>query len=220
MKKIYRAVKYIRTSHSEDETQYGNSIANQGKLIDSFLRKHPEIAVVGEKIDEGYSGVFFDRPAFKEMIAGIRAGVIDCVVVKDLTRLGRNYIEVGRYLRDSFQAKGIRLISVDDNLDSTDMDEFEKVIILAKNIFSEQYSRDISVKTRSSLDAKRKHGEYIGAVPIYGYQKSADNKHKLEPDPNTYAIVQSIYNMKLCGISAAGIANELNNVGHIVAYGI
>jgi DNA invertase Pin-like site-specific DNA recombinase len=211
MEKIYRAAKYIRTSCPDDELQCGDSVANQRKLMDRFLLNHLEIEIVAEKIDNGYSGVFFNRPAFKEMIADIEIGHIDYVIVKDLSRLGRNYVETGKLLRDFFQAKNIRFISVDDNLDSVLMDEFDKTIFMIKSIFSEQYSRDVSIKIRSSLDIQRKQGKYVGAVPIYGYQKSDDDKHRLAIDPNTYITVQDIFNMKLQGMSAVGIAAELNN---------
>jgi DNA invertase Pin-like site-specific DNA recombinase len=211
MERIYRAAKYIRTSSPDDELQ--DSVSNQGKLIDGFLRAHPEIIVVAEKIDEGHSGVFFNRPSFNEMIADIKAGHIDCVLVKDISRFGRCYIEIGKYLRDLFQANDVRLISVDDNIDSALMDEYDKTIILIKSIIGEQYSRDVSIKTRSSLDIKRRQGKYVGAVPIYGYTKSDENRHKLSLDSNTYTVVQSIYNMKLQGMSDAGIASELNESG-------
>ena len=211
MGRIYRAAKYIRTSCPDDSYNHGDSVANQSKLIDKFLQSQPEIAVVSERIDNGFSGVFFDRPAFNEMIADIEAGDIDCIVVKDLTRLGRNYIETGRFLRDILHAKGVRFISVDDNIDSIMLDEFENTIIMIKSIFSEQYSRDVSRKTRCSLDIKRKQGKYVGAIPVFGYRKSEDSKHKLSIDPNAYSVVQSIFTMKLQGMSAAGIAAELNS---------
>ena len=212
MEKIYRAAKYIRTSFSDNELQDRNSITNQNKLIDDFLRMHPEIVIVTENIDEGCSGVFFDRPAFNKMVTNIKEGYVDCVVVKDLSRLGRNYIETGKCIRDLFLANDVRFISVDDSIDSILMDEFDKTIILIKSIFSEQYSCDVSIKTRSSLAAKRRQGKYVGAVPIYGYQKSDEDKYKLELDQNTFTVVQTIFNMKLRGMSAAGIATKLNNL--------
>jgi DNA invertase Pin-like site-specific DNA recombinase len=96
MEKIIKAAKYLRISCSSDVSPHSDSIANQRRAIDSYLQKHPEIIVVAEKTDEGFSGVFFDRPAFREMIADIEAGCINCVIVRDLTRLGRNYIRLFR----------------------------------------------------------------------------------------------------------------------------
>ena len=213
MDTIYRAVKYIRTSCQDDELEHRDSVANQSKLIDGFVKAYPEIMVVSEKIDSGFSGLFFDRPAFNEMIKDIEAGYINCVIVKDLSRIGRDYIEIGRYLRDFFPAHNVRLISVNDNIDSLMLEGIDKTIAILKSIFSERYSYDVSIKTRSALEAKRRKGEYVGAVPIYGYQKSADNKNKLIPDPNTVAVVQSIFDMKLQGMSATGIATSLNERG-------
>ena len=213
MERIYRAAKYIRTSCPGDELNFRDSATNQTRIIDNFLRAHPEILVVAERVDNGYSGVTFDRPALNEMIADIETGHVDCVIVKDLSRLGRNYVETGKHLRDLFEAKGVRFISIDDNIDFILMDVFDKVIVMIKNIFSEQYSYDVSVKTRNALNVKRKRGDYVGAAPIYGYQKSDDNKHKLALDLNTYTVVQNIFSLKLQGVSAAGIASELNNSG-------
>lgn len=193
--------------------QNRDSVENQSRLIDRFILANPEITVVAEKIDNGYSGLFYDRPAFSEMIAEIKSGNANCVIVKDLTRIGRSYIETGRYLRDSFQANDVRFISIDDNIDSIQMDGFDKMIILIKSVFGEQYSVDVSVKTRNALDAKRKQGEYVGAVPVYGYQRSEPNKNKLSIDQNTFTVVQSIFHMKLHGMSAAKIALELNDFG-------
>lgn len=213
MEKIYRAAKYIRTSNVDDKQEHRDSCENQSKLIDNFLCCYPEIKIVSQKIDNGFSGLFFERPAFNELISEIKSGHIDCVIVKDLSRIGRNYIEVGRYLRDFFPTYHIRFISVEDNIDSIRLDGFERTIALMKSIFSEQYSRDVSLKTRSALDVKRRKGEYVGAIPIYGYQKSAETKNKLVLDPNTFAVVQFIFEMKLQGMSAAAIARTLNDSG-------
>jgi len=213
VEKIYRAAKYIRTSCPDDESQYRDSIANQRKLIDAFIQAHTEIIVISEKIDDGYSGLFVERPALKELMSEIESGAVNCVVIKDLSRLSRDYIEAGRYIRDYFPAYDVRFISVDDHIDSIRSDGFDKTIALLKSIFSEQYSHDVSVKTRSSLDAKRKQGKYVGAIPIYGYQKSVDDKHQLIPDPNTADVVRSIFCMKIQGMSAAAIASVLNKSG-------
>lgn len=213
MEKTYRAVKYMRTSCLDDEMQYRNSIVNQSKIIDVYLLAHPEIILVSEQLDDGYSGLFYDRPAFNKIIADVEAGHVNCIIVKDLSRIGRDYIETGRYLRDFFPAYGVRLICVNDNIDSVLFDGFEKTIALIKSIFSERYSYDVSVKTRSSLDAKRRQGKYVGAIPIYGYQKSPGDKNRLVPDPKTSTVVQSIFDMKLQGISAAKIATDLNDSG-------
>ena len=96
---VYRTIKYIRLSYTDDKSTESDSVANQRKLIDNYIAQHPEIEVVDEKIDDGYSGVLFDRPAFQEMMELIKEGKANCVIVKDLSRLGREYIETGRYMR-------------------------------------------------------------------------------------------------------------------------
>ena len=211
MKETYRAAKYIRTSCPDSEHDGRDSIVNQNRIIDSFLRTHPEIELVSEKIDDGYSGLFYDRPGFSELIAEIKSGKVDCLIIKDLTRLGRSYIEVGRYLQEFFPLYKVRFVAVDDQIDTLGLEGFDKILPLLKSIFSEQYCSDISRKTRSALAAKRENGEYVGAVPIYGYKCLEGNHRQLIPDLNTYKVVQSIFEMKLDGMSAAAIASYLNS---------
>ena len=107
---VYKAAKYIRLSYTDDKSNESNSVGNQRKLIEDFVSRHPEIELVSEKVDDGYSGVIFDRPAFKEMMDDIMEGKINCVIVKDLSRLGREYIETGRYMRRVFPAYGVWFI--------------------------------------------------------------------------------------------------------------
>lgn len=107
---VYKAAKYIRLSYTDDKSNESNSVGNQRKLIEDFVSRHPEIELVSEKVDDGYSGVIFDRPAFKEMMDDIMEGKINCVIVKDLSRLGREYIETGRYMRRVFPAYGVRFM--------------------------------------------------------------------------------------------------------------
>ena len=145
------------------------------RLIEDFVSRHPEIELVSEKVDDGYSGVIFDRPAFKEMMDDIMEGKINCVIVKDLSRLGREYIETGRYMRRVFPAYGVRFIAINDNIDTLNESAGDDLTVSVKNIMNEAYARDISIKTRSSLETKRKNGDFVGAFPVYGYRKSEDN---------------------------------------------
>lgn len=114
----YKAVDYIRLSYTDDRSNESDSVANQRRLIENFVERNPDIELVSEKIDDGYSGILFDRPAFKEMMELITAGEVNCVIVKDLSRLGREYIETGRYLRRVFPAYGVRFIAINDNIDT------------------------------------------------------------------------------------------------------
>ena len=115
----YQATAYIRLSYTDDRSSESDSVTNQRKLIENFIKRNPDIEIISEKIDDGYSGIIFDRPAFKEMMQDITDGKINCVIVKDLSRLGREYIETGRYLRRVFPAYGVRFIAINDNYDTT-----------------------------------------------------------------------------------------------------
>jgi DNA invertase Pin-like site-specific DNA recombinase len=187
----FKATAYIRLSYTDDRSSESDSVSNQRRLIENFVERNPDIEVVSEKIDDGYSGIIFDRPAFKEMMQDITDGNINCVIVKDLSRLGREYIETGRYLRRVFPAYGVRFIAITDNIDTAHDSSGDDLTVSVKNIMNEAYCRDISIKTRSSLDVKRRNGDFVGAFTVYGYMKSEDNKNQLVPDP--YASYKAKY---------------------------
>ena len=208
----FKAIKYIRLSYTDDKTVESNSVSNQRKLIDDFLAQHPEIEVVCEKVDDGYSGVLYDRPAFLEMMEMIKSGEANCVIVKDLSRLGREYIETGRYLRRVFPAYGVRFIAINDNVDTLN-DEPDNLTVSVKNIINEAYSRDISVKTRSALDIKRRSGDFVGAFTVYGYLKTGESHKSLIFDTFAANVVRGIFRKRLDGFSAYHIAEELNKAG-------
>lgn len=208
----YKATAYIRLSYTDDHSSESDSVSNQRKIIENFVERNPDIEVVSEKIDDGYSGIIFDRPAFKEMMQDVTDGNINCVIVKDLSRLGREYIETGRYLRRVFPAYGVRFIAITDSID-TAHDSGDDLTVSVKNIMNEAYCRDISIKTRTSLDVKRRNGDFVGAFPVYGYMKAEDNKNLLVPDPYAARVVCDIFRMRLEGASASKIASELNRLG-------
>lgn len=209
---VYKAIKYIRLSYTDDKTVESDSVANQRRLIDDFIEKHPEIEVIGEKIDDGYSGVLFDRPAFQEMMQMIKEGKANCVIVKDLSRLGREYIETGRYMRRVFPAYGVRFIAINDNVDTAN-DAPDELTVSVKNIMNEAYCRDISIKTRSALEVKRRSGDFVGAFAMYGYFKTGDKHKSLEIDPYAANVIRDIFRKRLEGFSALHIAEELNRLG-------
>ena len=209
----FKAAAYIRLSYTDDRSSESDSVSNQRKLIENFVERNPDIEIVSEKIDDGYSGIIFDRPAFKEMMQDVTDGNINCVIVKDLSRLGREYIETGRYLRRIFPAYGVRFIAITDNIDTAHENSGDDLTVSVKNIMNEAYCRDISIKTRSSLDIKRRNGDFVGAFTVYGYMKSEENKNQLIPDPYASRVVQDIFRMRLDGSSASRIANELNRLG-------
>ena len=130
----YKGDAYLRLSYSADRSVESDSIANQKKLIEDFVAAHPDIELVSERVDDGYSGVLFDRPAFQEMMNDIVSGKINCVIVKDLSRLGREYIETGRYLRQVFPAYGVRFISINDGIDTANEQNGDDLHISLKNL--------------------------------------------------------------------------------------
>ena len=126
--------------------------------------------------------------------------------------MGRENIETGRYLRRVFPAYGVRFIAITDSID-TAHDSGDDLTVSVKNIMNEAYCRDISIKARSSLDVKRRNGDFVGAFPVYGYMKAEDNKNLLVPDPYAARVVCDIFRMRLEGASASKIASELNRLG-------
>lgn len=228
---IYRAIKYIRLSYTDDKTVESNSVANQRKLIDDFIAKHDDIEVVAEKVDDGYSGVLYDRPAFTEMMELIKQGKANCVIVKDLSRLGREYIETGRYLRRVFPAYGVRFIAINDNFDTLN-EKADELSVSIKNIMNEEYSRDISVKTRSALDIKRRNGDFVGAFTVYGYLKTGESHKSLVIDPFAANVVRDIFrkadiyrfrciaNDRICKGACVGVTLSENELTEAVCAGI
>ena len=218
-KKIYHAAIYVRLSKEDGDVatagkRESNSISNQKNLIKNFLKDKKDIVVVSERVDDGYSGSNFERPAFQMMLEDIKKGIVDCVVVKDLSRFGREYIDAGKYIERLFPALGVRFIAVNDHYDSLEgKSQADEIVIPFKNLINDAYCRDISIKIRSHLEVKRKNGEYIGAFTPYGYQKDSDNKNKLVIDVYAADIVKEIYRMKLSGMSQTAIANALNKQG-------
>lgn len=208
----FKAIKYIRLSYTDDKSVESNSVSNQRKLIDDFIARHDEIEAVAEKVDDGYSGVLFDRPAFLEMMELIKSGAANCVIVKDLSRFGREYIETGRYLRRIFPAYGVRFIAINDNLDTL-TEKADEITVAVKNIMNEAYSRDISVKTRTALDIKRRSGDFVGAFTVYGYLKTGEHHKSLVVDPFAANVVKDIFRKRLNGFSAYHIAEGLNKAG-------
>lgn len=209
----YKAAAYIRLSYTDDRQNESDSVGNQRRLIEDFARRNPDIEIVMEKIDDGYSGIIFDRPAFKDMMQEVADGSINCVIVKDLSRLGREYIETGRYLRRIFPTYGVRFIAITDNIDTAQESSSDELTVSVKNIMNEAYCRDISIKTRTALDVKRRNGDFVGAFTVYGYIKSEENKNRLIPDPYASRVVCDIFRMRLDGASASHIAAELNRMG-------
>lgn len=157
--KTFCAAMYLRLSRDDEDRQAkteSGSIANQRELIRSFIREQPDMELYDSYVDDGWSGGNFDRPEFKRMMGDVEAGRVNCVVVKDLSRFGRDYIEAGRYIQKTFPALGVRFIALTDHYDSLSAGTGESSIVLpVKNFINDSYCRDISVKVKSGLEAKR-----------------------------------------------------------------
>ncbi len=214
-KKIYRCASYARLSQDDGEPDaVSGSVLNQQLLIKTFIDSHDDMVLVEEYADDGFSGVNFERPAFQRMMKDIRASHCDCLVVKDLSRLGRNYIEVGRYMEQVFPILGIRFIAINDSVDTArKQSSAEQFVLPFKNLFNDAYLRDLSDKVRSQLAVKRKNGDFVGSFSSYGYQKDPGNRNHLIIDPTAAEIVRLIFSWKIQGMSAARIAEELNGQG-------
>ena len=207
------AVMYLRLSKEDGEKVESNSISNQREIINSYVKRN-QITMVKEYVDDGYSGANFDRPNFKEMIKDAYDKQFDTIIVKDLSRFGRDYIEAGRYIQRIFPENGIRFISVNDNYDSKSADMNDTHLILPiKNFINDSYCRDISNKVKSSQKIKREKGDFISAFAPYGYKKSDENKNKLVVDEQAAPNIKNIFDMKLLGYSSKAIADELNHLG-------
>lgn len=205
---------YLRLSSDDGDKAESDSIRNQRSLLQDFVSKHSELSLIEEYVDDGYSGANFERPAFQRMMEDVRNHKINCIIVKDLSRLGRNYIETGRYLEKIFPVLGVRFIAVNDHYDSADTkNDADQIIVPFKNLINDAYCRDISMKIRSQLEIKRKKGEFTGSYASYGYAKDPVDKNHLVIDEYAAEIVRFIFNMKMDGYSADRIAMKLNEMG-------
>ena len=194
-----------------------SSIGSQRELIRSFIREQEDIELFDCSADDNYSGSNFERPEFKRMISDIRAGRVNCVIVKDLSRFGRDYIETGRYLDQIFPALGVRFIALTDRYDSFSADAGERNIVLpVKNFINDSYCRDISTKVKSQLAIKRRKGECLAAFAVYGYRKSAEDRNRLLVDDYAAGIVRRIFAWKIEGMAVSAIAEKLNGL-HILS---
>ena len=202
---------YLRLSREDEAGRESQSIESQRMILQHFLAEHGWQAHE-VYIDDGWSGVQFDRPAFQRMLRDIEAGKINIVITKDLSRLGRNYARVGELLEEYFPAHGVRYLSASEGYDSGQAGgagEFTPFI----SIFNDMYARDISRKVRAALDARKQQGQFIGAQPPFGYLRDAAQKGKLIPDPQTAEDVRLIFRLYLASGSISGTAQQLTARG-------
>ena len=211
---VWNTCGYVRLSREDGDKEESNSVTGQKDLIRDYMTRHPELRECGMKVDDGYTGSNFDRPAFHEMMAEVKAGKINCIVVKDLSRFGRDHLGVGEYLEQLFPFLGVRFIAINDNYDSLHSNvESDELVIPFKNLINEAYCRDTSVKTRSQLEIKRQRGDFIGSFAVFGYRKDPENRHRLLVDEYAAGVVRDMFRWKLEGISAGDIADRLTAAG-------
>lgn len=212
--KIWNTTLYLRLSRDDGDKEESNSITGQRELLRDYISQRPEFREYAVRVDDGFSGSTFERPSFQKMIEDVKAGRTDCIIVKDLSRFGRNYLDAGEYIEKIFPFLGVRFIAVNDNYDSLgDKKASDDLIIPFKNLINEAYCRDISVKIRSQLEIKRKNGQFLGSFAAFGYLKDEQNKNKLVVDQYAADIVRDIFKWKLEGVSPQDIADALNKLG-------
>ena len=202
---------YIRLSREDGDREESNSIASQRELLTEFANTQTDMAAPRLYVDDGYTGTDFDRPDFRRMMHDLRAGIVNCVIVKDLSRLGRNYVKVGEYLEHTFPLLNVRFIALSERIDSVaDPRSADSLIVPFRNILNDEYAHDISNKVRASLDLKRRQGKFIGSFASYGYRKDPNDHSRLLIDETAAAIVRDIFDWFLAGTSVLGIAKRLN----------
>jgi DNA invertase Pin-like site-specific DNA recombinase len=210
---IYSTALYIRLS-IEDNKKRGNSVESQKSILENHVALNPELKVFDTYIDNGTTGTNFERPAFQRMMADVEAGKVNCIIVKDLSRLGRNAIDTGYYVEKYFPVNHIRFIAVTDRFDSDSNDNINGGIILPmKNMINEAYSLDIGRKIKAQARQSMNDGQYIGARPPYGYLKDARDCHRLIIDPETAPVVRQIFEWAYEKAGLNTIVKRLNDAG-------
>jgi len=210
---VYETALYLRLSLPDSGKKDGESIVNQQDMLEQYVAAHPELTLQKVFVDNGETGVDFVRPAWNDLMSECRAGKINCIVVKDLSRVGRNYIETGELLEKILPLLGVRLIAVTDGYDSIDLTTGKQLVANLKNLVNDIYSRDISRKVAASAQTRRKQGLFCGAYPMYGYLKDPGDNHKIVVDPEAAPIVRQIFQWKADGVGSAAIARKLNEAG-------
>ena len=214
VQRIYQVGGYVRLSMEDSGKPGTDTMETQRELIENYIESQPDMRLFDLYCDNGRTGTNFDRPEFERMMEDVRSRKVDCIVVKDLSRFGRNYRETGNYLEGIFPLLGIRFIAVNDHFDTLTAERTQDgYIVPLKNIMNAVYSKDISRKILPALTTKRQNGAFIGTWAAYGYQKCADDCHRIEPDEETAPVVRDMFQWRLSGLSYQNIARKLNERG-------
>ena len=214
---VLTVAKYLRLSSEDDDMKTvgkleSNSIANQRNLLDSYISRTPDLAgaEIVEFCDDGWSGKNFERPGVRKLLDGVRKGEIGCIIVKDLSRFGRDYLEVGNYISRVFPFMGVRFIAVNDNFDSINPLDVDSLETSFKTLLYDLYSRDLSRKVKSAKTARAKRGLFLSPFAPYGYVKDPEDRNHLLIDPEAAETVREIFRIAGEGNSAEDIARYLN----------
>ena len=210
--RIWKTALYVRLS-VEDNGKESDSVENQTALLEEYVANHPHLKKTALFVDNGYTGTDFLRPEFTRMMEAVQDGLVDCVVVKDLSRLGRNYIETSQFIEKICPFYGLRFIAVNDSYDTATVTSEGQLSASLSNIVNDYYAKDISRKVTSALRAKMERGDYIGNYAPHGYRKDPENKNHLLIDPETAPVIQQIFEWRAEGISYMGICKLLNDAG-------
>ena len=210
--RIWKTALYVRLS-VEDNGKESDSVENQTALLEEYVANHPHLKKTALFVDNGYTGTDFLRPEFTRMMEAVQDGLVDCVVVKDLSRLGRNYIETSQFIEKICPFYGLRFIAVNDSYDTATVTSEGQLSASLSNIVNDYYAKDISRKVTSALRAKMERGDYIGNYAPHGYRKDPENKNHLLIDPETAPVIQQIFEWRAEGISYMGICKRLNDAG-------
>lgn len=210
--KSFRVGLYIRLSREDGDKEESSSVTNQREILKRYVYEQPNFFIVKEYVDDGWTGANFDRPKFKEMIADIEAGIIDTVITKDLSRLGRERLGVGHYTEIYFPEHNVRYIALLDNID-TYFDAGMNDMAPFKGVINDMYVRDISKKIRSSLIERKKAGNFLGVTAPYGYQKDPNNKFHLIINEKEAKVVKRVFRLYLEGNGLTRIAQILTKDG-------
>lgn len=215
-KKPWNAALYIRLSKEDGDKSESYSVTSQREILKEYIKQHNDIALFDIYIDDGWSGTNFNRPSFQRMLQDIYAGKVNCVIVKDLSRFGRNYTDSGNYIDNVFVRLNVRFIALNNGVDSisNNMNAATKCITVGvQNVINESVAATTSVNVRGTLNVIRKQGKFIGSFPTYGYLKSPDDRHMLIIDEETAPVVRQVFRWFIEGKSVIGITKELNALG-------
>lgn len=209
--RLYHAAAYVRLSvEGDDPEKNRESISTQRYLLEKYIEKQPDMRLAAVFCDNGETGTDFERPGFEQMMDEVRRRKVDCIVVKDLSRFGRNYVETGYYLEKIFPYIGVRLVAVNDGYDTLSGD-VDGMVLSLKNLVNDLYAKDISRKIHAAFETMRAKGQITSGHPPYGYLRSEEDKHRLIIDPETVQVVRDIFQWRLEGHGMAQIARRLND---------